>query len=56
MMFGELTDDVIRTDPIFMRVIDRNRQLLDEIGWGDASLRDQYNLATTIDLAADKDD
>ena len=53
---GELTDEVIRTDPVLMGVIERKRPLLDEMGWTDAPLLDQYNLATTLELAADNDD
>jgi len=55
-MIGVLTDDVIRTDPSYMRVIDRSRELLDEMGWGDAPLVDQYAVATTLNLAAENDD
>jgi hypothetical protein len=51
----ELTDEAIRTDPILMGVIERNRRLLDETGWTDAPLVDQYNLATTFELATDDD-
>ena len=56
MMLSELTDDVIRAEPVLMQVINRHRQLLDEIGWGDAPLTDQYNLATTFELVAGTDD
>ena len=55
-MIGDLTDEVILADPAFMAVIDRNRRLLAEMGWTDAPLPDQYNLAITLELATDKDD
>jgi len=51
-----LTDTVIRSAPILMGVIERNRPLLAEMGWTDAPLLDQYNLATTLELATDTDD
>ena len=53
---GELSDEVIRTDTVLMGFIERNRRLLDEMGWTDAPLLDQYNLATTIEPATDTDD
>jgi len=56
MIASELTDEVIRAEPVLMRVIDRHRQLLGEIGWGDAPLTDQYNLATTFELTGGRDD
>ena len=56
MMLRELTDEVVRTDPVLMGVIERNRPLLDEMGWTDAPLLDQYNLATTLELAGETDD
>jgi hypothetical protein len=55
MMLDELTDEAIRTDPILTGVIERNRKLLDEMGWTDAPLLDQYNLAVTLELAGDND-
>ncbi|MHC4400201.1 MAG: hypothetical protein ACYTG0_11020 [Planctomycetota bacterium] len=55
MMLFELTDDVVQADPVLMRVIDSNRQFLDAVGWGDAPLVDQYNLATTLELATEAD-
>jgi hypothetical protein len=56
MMLGELTDEVIRADPVLIGVVERNRRLLDEMGWTDAPLLDQYNLATTLELAGSSDD
>ena len=44
MLIQELTDDVIRNDPLFLAVIERNLGLLEEIGWQDASLVEQYNI------------
>ena len=51
-MFGELTDDVIRANLGLMEVIESNREQLDEMGWGGASLTDQYNMAVSLELAA----
>ena len=48
MLIQELTDDVIRNDPLFLTVIERNRALLEEMGWQDASLVEQYNIVRTI--------
>ena len=48
MLIQELTDDVIRNDPLFLAVIERNLGLLEEIGWQDASLVEQYNIIRTI--------
>ena len=56
LQVGQLTDDALRNDPVLMAVIERNRRLLDEMGWTDAPLVDQYNLATTIERASDADD
>lgn len=53
---SELTDDVVRADPVLMAVIERNRRLLDEMGWTDVSLVDQYHLATTLELTRETDD
>ncbi|GAF79990.1 unnamed protein product [marine sediment metagenome] len=48
MLIQELTDDVIRDDPLFLAVIERNLTLLEEMGWQDASLVEQYNIIRTI--------
>lgn len=53
---AELTDDVIQANPDLMRIVDSHRDLLVEMGWGDAPLVEQYAIATTLELAVGSDD
>jgi len=55
-MIAELTNDVIRANAELMRIVDFHRELLVEMGWGDAPLVDQYAMATTLELAVGNDD
>ena len=40
-MIRLLTDDDVRSDPLYRPVIDQYQELIQDLGWGDASLVEQ---------------
>ena len=49
-MIRLLTDDDIRDDILYRFAIDRNHDLIRQLGWSDASLVEQYNLVVSLGL------
>jgi len=47
-MIRELTDAEIANDPLYGSLIEEHRDLIEEMGWSDASLVEQYNVIVTI--------
>jgi hypothetical protein len=48
-MMRLLTEKDVSTDQAYRSVIERNRDLIFAIGWADASLVEQYNLAVSLE-------
>jgi len=47
-MIRELTDADIATNPVYRGLIEEHRDLIEEMGWSDASLVEQYNLIVSV--------
>jgi len=47
-MIRELTDADIANDPVYRSLINEHRDLIEEMGWSDASLVEQYNLIVSL--------